>query len=178
MRLYSIIKTALVTVCICFLSYSLIAAYAHFLLIEPKIKLGQVISFNNPNDEFTNEILSQGWSTPESWGVWSNGEKAILMLPNPGPNVSKLIIDARAFISINVPVQHIHFQIDNQPAIEVSLNLEDKNLITLPIDSSAHANKIIKIQITFRNAASPKDFGLGDDSRKIAIGIKSLEFSN
>lgn len=170
------IRSIFITLCICSASYSLIAAYAHFWLIEPKIKLGQVIKFNNPNDKFTNEILSQGWATPESWGVWSNSEKAILIFPKPSSTASEIIIRVRAFINFKLPVQHIDLTINKQPTIKVALSKANENIINLPLDPNYREDSLIQVHIILNNAASPKGLDLGDDSRTIAIGIESIEF--
>ena len=176
MTLRSVTKSILITLCICLVSYSLIATYAHFWLTEPKIKLGQIISFNNPNDKFTNEILSQGWATPESWGVWSNGEKAKLIFPKPSPSATKMIIHARAFVNPKNSEQNIDISINHQHLLSVSLTKDNNNSITIPLDKNLKSPQAYEIDFTFHNATSPLANKLGSDSRRLGIGIEWVQF--
>ncbi|MBU3584106.1 hypothetical protein ICN41_08925 [Polynucleobacter sp. 15G-AUS-farblos] len=176
MSMRSIVRSTLTALCICLASYSLIAAYAHFWLTEPKIKLGQVISFNNPNDKLTNEMLFLGWATPEPWGVWSNGEKAILILPNPSPNASKLIIHARAFVNPKHAEQNIDISINQQPLPSARLVKDSDNTITITLDKNLQSSKVYEIDFRFHNATSPLASNLGSDTRNLGIGIEWLQF--
>jgi hypothetical protein len=129
-------------------------------------------------------LTSNGWSHTESWGVWSQNNTAsvILGLPSDSPLADyEISITAQGF---TVEGRH--------PKQNVDLIINNKIVGSLVYDSSIAEVKVFKIskeqiyaakskygilEIKFRinNAISPSDLGLSGDTRKLGIGLISMQ---
>jgi len=140
----------------------------------PITKLGEGMAFKKyAKPEL---FLQWGWSNPEGWGTWSEGEVANLVLPMPEQKAQKIIFTANAFLSQNHPSQEILVQVNKGPIQHFKLNLASNNTIEVAIPNELTKANLIEIQFQFKNAFSPKSIGMNSDQRKLAIGLISARF--
>jgi len=128
----------------------------------------------------TSLVLGVGgeWSWPESWGLWSNGDQAKMILPIPeGGKVKQLKLNVRAFVTKLHPKQDVEVFIDQMPPQSISLSNPDLNTWFINLPPNIAEKKYLELQFHFKNPASPKDVGgVPGDDRKLGIGLISAEF--
>jgi hypothetical protein len=135
--------------------------------------LGKVIDFDNRN---TQCFLTQDWGQNEDWGVWSTGADPQLALFMPGGKPHTLILDMRAFINPQHPKQQVNISINGVPQKSVTFSNADNNPIELAIPPNSYGKEWINLSFSLPLAISPKELGMGEDTRKLAIGLKSAVF--
>ena len=143
--------------------------------------IGEVISFakNQLGVDFLNEIdgaktIGRGWAHPEGWGVWSEGEKAslTLLLPKQGRvgEVKSLALDLKTF----TPRQAIQIML-NDREVKV-LSVAGVEQVEVPINSGDRAAGFMRLDFVIKRPVSPQSLGLGDDPRKLGVGLISAQF--
>jgi hypothetical protein len=135
--------------------------------------LGKVIDFGNRN---TQCFLTKDWGQNEDWGVWSTGVDPQLALFMPSGNPKTLTLDLRAFIQSAHPSQLVNISINGITQKTITLNQFDNNQIELTIPPSAYGKEWINLSFNLAQAISPKELGMGEDTRKLGIGLKSAVF--
>lgn len=104
------------------------------------------------------------------------GKFASLRLPTPNDEVNKLELKLRGFNIPPTSSQSIQIWTNGiySKNISVSNNIGQVFTIDLPDDFKINKN----IGIEFRNLIphSPKEHGLSQDNREIAIGLESIQF--
>jgi hypothetical protein len=118
------------------------------------------------------------WAWPEEWGVWSNGDKAKMILPVPQASPPKqLKLTVRAFVSPLHPKQAVEVFIDQMPPQSISLSSSDTNTWLINLPPNIDKRKYLELQFHFKNSASPKDVGgVPGDDRKLGMGLISAQF--
>ena len=142
---------------------------------KAEVKLGQKIIFS-PEGQGRAFIQLPGWSFIEPWGVWSDGKIASLAFPlSPDLQHRALTLDLmlRPFISSVLPVQKIEFWVNGQLLKTESLNFPEAKKVILDIPALLNKQDILKINLRLPDAMSPKALGLGNDTRRLAVGIES-----
>lgn len=126
---------------------------------------------------FDNEFFKSGWSINESWGRWSDGQKAKLILPMP-PNEPRTIeFNLRAFVVPSHPSQRVLITLNNYPPQEFILKDFDNNLITIKLPKNIGDAPEMRVEFTLPDAVSPSKINSQDsDQRNLGIGIKSATF--
>lgn len=145
---------------------------AHSMQLVPLIKVGQQQRFN-----YKTHHLTQGWGAPETWGTWSAGVDADILLRVP-PEARTVVIEALAFVPPPHLGQTVAFSINGVQALTTRLTTLQGNHIEIPLTAAIHAaiasDKLMRIHVQLPDAISPKQLGLGDDQRVMALGLKSL----
>lgn len=129
------------------------------------------------------EQLREGWSAPETWGVWSDEGRAALalVLAEPvGAEVLRLELDARLLVRAGEPTP---------PTLEVLANGVTIGRWT-PVDGRFHAlsfalpGRLIpasgQLELTLRVTPmrTPAELGRGDDRRTLGIGLETVRVSH
>lgn len=121
--------------------------------------------------------LLSGWSGPEAWGTWSDGDSAQLLFKPAGP-VRALRLETRALVIPSHPHQDVQFSVNDVPVRTVRLIKFDGNQIDLDLPAAAQQaiarEGVVRLAMTFLNAVSPQELGLGADDRRLVLGIKTL----
>jgi hypothetical protein len=146
-----------------------------YLAPPRRIALEDQIRFNTLNPP----LASLGWSTPESWGTWSVGNKAFisLLLSDPPDHDTELLIDANAFLA----KKHPHLQVD--------ISVNQFKLGTLKYDEQSKGGlRILKIPKTvinkdgkilirfdFKTPKSPVELGVSEDIRQLGLGLVAIQ---
>jgi hypothetical protein len=121
------------------------------------------------------QIVGWGWAFPEAFGVWSEGDKVKLTIPLPKEQINGLELEMRALVSPNYPKQTVEVWVNSQFQKKVVLTENQGNRVLVEIPPSNNANTpkqdYVTIELRLPNKAKPKDLGLGDDTRELAIGL-------
>lgn len=118
------------------------------------------------------ERIGWGWAYPEKWGTWSEGRQAKLFIPYPENVIPKsLTLTMKALISKTQSSQRVEIWINNQLQQTATLNKSDGNVVFISLPISARNFALIDLH--FPDAISPQELGIGNDTRKLAIGLES-----
>jgi len=139
----------------------------------PTLGLGKTISFGT--GALGPSFLIWGWAEPEPWGAWSIGKQSKLVLPIP-QGAKSLILDVRALIGANHPVQEVELLVNGVGQGKVSLSKPDHNQISISLAQVEKQEKYVAIELNYFNPVKPKTLGQGPDERDLAIGINSAVF--
>jgi hypothetical protein len=121
-------------------------------------------------------ILS-GWGDREGWGgIWSTQDRATIKLPIPEGNAKSITFNVNAFVTPTHPKQKVLIFINGRQQGQVVLNKFEGNEILISLPTLANRNLPITIDFELPDAASPKSLNLGNDDRKLGIGLKSATF--
>lgn len=118
---------------------------------------------------------SDNWQIPENWGAWSNGRISSLKIPLPKDGTNKLIVQLRAFTTSNISEQSIEIWINGNLVQKVSVSSAQGQEFVVDLPASPASNKVL-IEFKGLNPQSPKQAGLSQDDRHIAIGLESIMF--
>jgi hypothetical protein len=103
----------------------------------------------------------------------------IFPLPSNG-KAKQLQIAARALITPKHQKQQVEIKVNGVAQKPLVLTQADGNLITINLLESplgTPTNKqYVTIELDFPDRARPKDLGIGNDDRQLAIGITSAVF--
>jgi len=148
----------------------------------PDLALGQRVDFskNGIGKEFLIGVGAQqtagwGWSFPEPWGVWSDGEKAQLVIPLPRTKPNTLDLELIAYINPKHPEQIIEIYLDGKLQKKEKLSKKDISHVDLIIPPDISRN-YIKIEFKLINPVRPKDLDGTDDNRQLGIGLVGATF--
>jgi hypothetical protein len=144
----------------------------------PPYQIGTTLNFS---EDRALDVLGSGWSTPEPWGVWSDGElSTVFLLPSgeQGRDL-KMTFNARAFLTPT------HDKLD----VKVSVNGHQVGVLTygagtqsdgtqsvvIPYSVAQAKDGALVVVLNYVDAISPTALGLSSDTRKLGIGISSLK---
>lgn len=146
----------------------------HYLYVQKSIysapiyHLGETIELNAHN-----KYQKEGWTSPEYWGAWTNGEIAKLHM-----NIKSK--DENLFLHLDIG------DIFTSGPIEIFANdqllgeyqlLKGNNSIQIPKDILSMDGNI-NIDFKIKDPKSPKSLGLSNDERKLGIGVKGFSITN
>lgn len=141
------------------------------------INLNQVIYFGIPWNQRQNYILDGWYGEIESWGgIWSIGNKSIIRLPLPTQKPQSLELMMQAFVSSKHPHQRINIFFDGQLQRTAILSQFKDNHISVPIPPSIANQSSVEVSFELPDAVSPKQLSMGDDDRRLAIGLQSATY--
>jgi len=143
--------------------------------MKPAIHLDEIIYFaKSPIGR--SALRLPGWSHIESWGVWSEGKQAKVILNLPQGLPKTLVIKMRAFITPTHPNQIFELWVNGKKEQDITLTQALNNQIIIPIGPTIIDSGSINLEFKLKNPARPKDEGMGSDSRFLAIGLESAVF--
>ncbi|WP_236189577.1 DUF6311 domain-containing protein [Pseudomonas pharyngis] len=142
------------------------------ILLTPLTRPGQTLTFN-----YRNRQLTGGWSKPESWGTWTEGQQAKIQL-RVLPPARSIVIDALAFISPTHPGQRVIVSLNGQQVLDTRLTQFQGNRLEIPISAALNQrlgrDDRLDIELQLPDAVSPRQLGINDDSRIMGLGLKTL----
>ncbi|MCU0072658.1 DUF6311 domain-containing protein [Pseudomonas koreensis] len=142
------------------------------ILLTPLTRPGQTLTFN-----YRNRQLASGWSTPESWGTWTEGHQAKIQL-RVQPPARSIVIDVLAFISPTHPGQRVIVSLNGQQVLDTRLTQFQDNRLEIPISAALNQrlgnDDGLDIELQLPDAVSPRQLGINDDSRIMGLGLKTL----
>lgn len=127
-------------------------------------------------------LLTRGWSTPESWGVWSLGKEAVLgfdsrWLPDQDKGL-EMSLQANVFVTPSHRVQRIEVSVNGKPVAHYKVVYPQTSVdMQIPIAPRVlEAAGRLEIKFDLPDATSPQSLGLSGDGRTLAIGLVSARF--
>jgi len=137
-----------------------------------KPEIGKPVEFDSPH---TRCFLKSGWAdNTEDWGTWTVGKEAKLAVFMPPGTPKTITLDLRAFVGPKHPKQSLEVAISGQPSKAFALSQFEQNTIKLAIPASAYDKEFLVLDFKMTDPASPKDLGMGEDTRKLGVGIKRV----
>lgn len=117
-----------------------------------------------------NQILRSGWSTPEAWGVWSDGRVSNLSLPC---NSAQFYFN-QAKIDIGLHLQPFGSQtisIDHNGFIVYEGSINELSIVNFTADVGRCRKNRIDFSVNISNPKSPFELGQSADARKLGVGL-------
>lgn len=129
---------------------------------------------------YPERYFTRGWSSPESWGTWTNGEIAELRLQPTKPHGAlELVTEARAFVGPSLPAQVVDVMVNGNAVAQLTFESPDavEKRLRLPLSAVKPEGDII---LTFRvpTAKSPAELGMSSDPRQLGIGVISARLQS
>lgn len=124
-----------------------------------------------PRDTGNTAILGYGWSTPESWGVWTDGEDATLRIPVPNGSSWRASIEARTYAPNGSVI--VGVAADDQPLRLIEAGTDDPLVVT--IESGQRSEGRVRLHLP--NARAPIEDRLSGDRRKLGIGLTQVHIA-
>jgi hypothetical protein len=123
-------------------------------------------------------VLVDGWSVPESWGVWSEGSKSLLRFKLTPKTESGFMLTLNGF-TFDVP--------DKNQQVDVSINgkffmridessklKEDNFKLLIPKDLIIKQDNRIEVSLKVSSPTSPQELGMSNDKRMLGFGLVSI----
>ena len=139
--------------------------------LVPALNINERVLFNNQGNGVN--YLVDGWSHSEHWGTWSSGSSATMFFPIPPRQVDSIFIEANAFVPSAVENQRLTVTINEIPTADLVLK-EPAAVLDIKIPEAVKQeleNETLEVRFNFPDAVSPKDIGLSDDPRELALGL-------
>lgn len=136
----------------------------------PRLNTGELLKFTKYQPGI--HYLHSGWQDPEEWGAWSSSHNAKILLPLTAnkPNIAKFKL--RALVNDILTYQTIEVWVNGQFIKSQNVNkaLDNELVIEIPkVDTS------LEVEFKLPKATKPKDLGINNDERLLAIGLESIE---
>ena len=140
--------------------------------VDRTVHLGEKISFGEASG--AERFLGKGWSIPEQEGVWTDGDRAslVLTLADDIPEDAELVLNAAPFVAPDHPVLEVQASArGRQLARRVFRHGKAPGLMRVPLPP---AKGRTVVELTLHDPARPADLGLGDDRRRLGIQLRWL----
>jgi hypothetical protein len=126
--------------------------------------------------------LLAGWSQPEEWGVWSEGDYAALAVPVQSSG-SDLILElsGSGFVNAKCPQQLINVRVNEMPIGEILFTLdqpEGLRRLRIPVAAAQREPGGLLIEFRCENPMSPEVAGISEDARKLALSLRTLRITD
>jgi len=126
-----------------------------------------------------NAMLGSGWSTPESWGVWSSSTAAQIRFDTSNIDLAgqdiEITIFGRAYVTPQAPTQKISILIDgNVVANTVAAYPKAVVALTMEISAAQVRGGEHTLELRTPDAVSPQMLGYSTDSRMLAFGLERM----
>lgn len=128
-------------------------------------------------------LIGWGWSIPEPWGVWSDGDRARLAIPLPSRDdlpyaKLQLKLELIAYINPKHPSQKIEAWSQGKKLGAIDINTPKPQWWTLDLPSFKPSDGYVFIEFRPFDPVSPKAIGTSDDSRHLGIGLLAFTFES
>lgn len=122
-------------------------------------------------------ILGQGWSQPESWGVWTDGVRAQLLLPlkpEDFPRGVRIQFSFSSYVS-KALVQRLEISLAGRKLASRTFNeSQPQQLVEIDLDrSSINLSTATRVDLSIPDAISPAASG-GMDKRQLGVGLTNV----
>lgn len=152
-----------------------------FILIERQARVAEQnlpITLDLTSTAPKPEAVLMGWSSPEPWGTWTDGDESIahFLIPElkPGMNLRLRIHLNRCYAPSSDHPVSIKVLVDKIEVMEETFVSSDTVVLEteyLRKESGDRLNLVIQIA----GASSPRSRGRGRDRRVLGIGVSKIE---
>ena len=124
-------------------------------------------------------LLGPGWHPAESWGVWSSGRRAWLIVPLPANFTGKLDFELQitAFLHAEYHPKQTMRILCGQTELAVSefKVQEPSKVVEFNLDPADCQNGgTVTFELDIADPASPASLGIGQDARTLGIALQSI----
>jgi hypothetical protein len=145
------------------------------LVRESHFILGRPIQFLQGKSVQSLLMRGAGWAQPEALGTWSLGHDARLVLSPPtGSKVLRIQVKPLVINAGNPQIVNIALNQDS-PRVFI-FKTQAPEVIELPLSKTNQAGDILTVNFHFPSPIRPKDSGIGNDDRLLAMQLIWLEF--
>jgi hypothetical protein len=145
-----------------------------------EISMGQHLTFDAKGSGLL--ALRSGWSIPEPWGTWSDGNLSTIALklidiPKQDP---QMLIEGHAFLFGSHQSLIIKVDINGQSVATIDYGPGDKasHLVSVPLKIISSDGGRLLVHFTYDTPKSPLELGYSTkDPRKLGLGITGLQFN-
>lgn len=136
------------------------------------LQAGQDVSFEGGNNR---EFLLSGWSGPEGWGVWSEGESAILIfdVAREGGDQT-LCFTVTPFIDPETRGREVGVLVDGVRQAQWSFDEQARTTRSVTIPAAASRKRLTRLAFDIPNPKSPASLGQSNDHRRLGIGLINM----
>jgi hypothetical protein len=144
--------------------------------LDHSVQPGQLVVFGEGSDG--ERLLGGGWSLPDAAGVWTDGDRARLVLELGADPLSEavLVLDVVPFVT----PEHAELTVDvwagdTHVARRVfrENDLEGRFVLRLPPSVRDERGRAV-VDFRLDEPARPVDLGLGSDARRLGLHLRSL----
>ena len=124
------------------------------------------------------KLLGPGWSHPEKFGTWSDGPRAEIAWKLETTPVSDVDVrvEARPFPVTASIMQSVEVSVNGTRVATLKLNPEGEfrgGAFSVPLHVALTQNPL-RFVFEIARPTSPSDLRVGNDTRKLGIGLKSI----
>ncbi|MBU2875737.1 hypothetical protein [Marinobacter salexigens] len=127
-------------------------------------------------------VLGAGWSSPEIWGVWSEGNRSelnVLLQPGVHDNVDALRLQLRPYFGPSLQQQRITVLLDGEEVAIWRYSAErhsgnDCCEATVPLPQLV-LDAPLRLTLEYEAVRKPGYPGESQDVRELAVGLRSLD---
>jgi glycosyltransferase involved in cell wall biosynthesis len=117
-------------------------------------------------------LLESGWSTPEEWGVWTDGFSARMRLPITDGAVWRVKLSGHGFVRGDA--LRVVARAGEKTVASWSCMEDDSSFAAEFEVQGADSPEGLLLDLDTPNAVSPAELGLSTDGRRLGIGVKSI----
>jgi hypothetical protein len=129
-------------------------------------------------DPASERYLKEGWSTAGEGGRWTDGRRAKLSIPLGKESPQELALRIRfiPFINPRQERQRVVVLVDGKEVQRWQLTREqvETREFSLPV-SALKPGTHLDVTLDFPDARSPMELGISDDTRVLAMNVKSID---
>ena len=144
--------------------------------VDRSLPFGEKIVFAEGSG--AERLLGEGWSGLEETGVWTDGEKASLVLKPTGvaPESAELVLAVSGFVRPEHPELEVEVSAyDQRLAVRVFSHGEAQRLLRVPWPAApGDGTGRTAFELRLSDPARPVDLGLGDDPRRLGLYLEWL----
>jgi len=119
--------------------------------------------------------LYLGWSGPEPWGTWTEGNRATVLIPFPkASTVRAITLELMAYSGRPPYHQKVRISVGGKLAWQGQLSAGAVSTIQVPVDIMPLTSNIVPVDFAIEQPQSPKDNGQSSDSRLLGIGLLAI----
>jgi glycosyltransferase involved in cell wall biosynthesis len=149
--------------------------------MEPRYEIGEEINFSDAFDSRC--FMGDGWGETETWGVWTIGRTAELILHLSTEIKGRLVL--KAFVQPFLGPTHrqlvIHISADGQEIAQWSFGIDalganepEWREATIPPYRRDNRRSLLTLLFTIDAPSSPLAEGISNDSRALGLGLRKL----
>ncbi len=124
-------------------------------------------------------VSRAGWSYPEKFGTWSDGDVAELFVKSD-VKLSEIELEINPFLvpDMGLKEQVIIFYVNGFEMGHKVLNVSGSTVLKMKIPQSTPLESNLYIfKFEYPNAVSPLNLGISNDSRKLAFAYNYIKFN-
>lgn len=118
-------------------------------------------------------FLFGDWSTPEHWGIWSNGPRATLMFDSARlPHRFRMTLVARTFPPSDAGGQTVRVEDAAGRVLATLVNADTPQSFALTVQRPA--DERVSLSFVIERPTTPRSVGHGSDDRRLGFGLETL----